>query len=123
MLASPGDAARLRDIFSSTAWEFQVARELDEAAAVVRASPAVVAIFDRDFPGADWRTAICRLANAHCRVILASFVADDYLWEEVIHYGGYDVLTKPFRTDEVLHMVQFASAELTKSLPCVPRTK
>lgn len=123
MIASPDDAARLSEIVANTEWEFQAVRDLEEAAALVQARPASVVIFDRDFPGTDWKPAIGRLAKGHCRVILASYVADDYLWEEVIHCGGYDILAKPFRDDEVLHMIRFASAALTRSLPCAPRTK
>ena len=80
-------------------------------------------LFDRDLPDVDWRQGIGKLANEHSRVILASFVADDYLWEEVIHCGGYDVIAKPYREDEVIHMIQFAWAALTKSLPSALRTK
>ena len=96
------------------------AKDIDEA--VGRTAPIV--LYDRDLPG-DWRGAIQRLpqgCGARC-VILASFVADDYLWEEVIRLGGYDVLPKPFRDDEVIHTIEFARAAVTKSLPSAPHTK
>jgi DNA-binding response OmpR family regulator len=123
LIASPGDANLLRDIFAKTEWEFRIADDLEEGIAFLsRRAPAVI-LYDRDLPGGDWRQAIQRLANARCRVILASFVADDYLWDEVIHCGGYDVVAKPFREHELVHTVRFAWAALTKSLPSAPRTK
>lgn len=34
-------------------------------------------------------------------VILISRVADEYLWNELFRIGGFDVLRKPLRADEV----------------------
>jgi FixJ family two-component response regulator len=41
-------------------------------------------------------------------VILVSGVRDDYLWQEVIRRGGYDVLPKPLRADSVARIVKLA---------------
>ena len=123
MTASDSDAIQLNEILSRSGWELTIAGALEDALTFLGTRPASIVLFDRDFPGVDWRQAIGSLAKGNCRVILASFVADDYLWEEVIHCGGYDVLAKPFREDEVIHMIQFAWAALTKSLPSAPRTK
>lgn len=123
MTASRSDAALLRGILHSTGWELRIADDLEDAIGFLGARAASIVLFDRDLPGADWRQAIGKLASGRCRVILASFVADDYLWEEVIHCGGYDVIAKPFREDEVIHMIQFAWAALRKSLLSEPRTK
>jgi DNA-binding response OmpR family regulator len=130
MTSSLTDASRLRDILACTGWELRVVDNLEDAndflgarSASVGARSGSIVLFDRDLPDVDWRQGIGKLAHVNCRVILASFVADDYLWEEVIHCGGYDVIAKPFRADEVVHMIQFAWAALTKSLPSAPRTK
>jgi FixJ family two-component response regulator len=50
------------------------------------------------------------LASAPQRpsVILTSRVVDDYLWQEVIRYGGYDVLSKPLREEDVVRSVRLA---------------
>ena len=123
MISRGPDAAALSEILRGSGWALSVAENLEDAAALLTAEPACIVLLDRDLPQVDWRQAVRRLANGQSRVILASFVADDYLWEEVIHCGGYDVLAKPFREDEVIHMIQFAWAALTKSLPSAPRTK
>lgn len=69
-----------------------------------------VILYDRDWPHAEWRTAVQALASSPHRscVILASRVADDYLWEELIRCGGYDLLAKPFRADNVARALKLA---------------
>ncbi len=122
-MIAPGDAALLGEMLRGSTWSLSVVENLEEAAVLLTGEPARIVLLDRDLPGLDWRQAVRKLASAHSRVILASFVADDYLWEEVIHCGGYDVIAKPFREDELIHLIQFAWAALTKSLPCAPRTR
>jgi hypothetical protein len=41
-------------------------------------------------------------------VILVSGVLDAYLWDEVVRTGGYDVLYKPLREDDVVRSVRLA---------------
>jgi DNA-binding NtrC family response regulator len=69
-----------------------------------------VVLYDRDWPNAEWRTAVQALASSHQRscVILASRVADDYLWQELIRCGGYDLIAKPFRADDVARSLKLA---------------
>lgn len=71
---------------------------------------APVILYDRDWPNAEWRTTVQALASSphHCCVILASRVADDYLWQELIRCGGYDLLAKPFRADDVARALKLA---------------
>jgi FixJ family two-component response regulator len=42
-------------------------------------------------------------------VIVTSRLADDYLWAEALNVGAYDVLAKPFETEEVIRIVSSAS--------------
>jgi DNA-binding NtrC family response regulator len=69
-----------------------------------------VILYDRDWPNEEWRTAIQTFASSPRRscVILASRVADDYLWQELIRCGGYDLLAKPFRADDVARSLKLA---------------
>jgi DNA-binding NtrC family response regulator len=41
-------------------------------------------------------------------LVVTSRLADDYLWSEVLNLGGWDVLAKPFRQQEVLYVVDSA---------------
>jgi DNA-binding NtrC family response regulator len=69
-----------------------------------------VILYDRDWPNAEWRTTVQALASSPQRscVILASWVADDYLWQELVRSGGYDLLAKPFRADDVARSLKLA---------------
>ncbi len=69
-----------------------------------------VILYDRDWPNAEWRTTVQALASSPHRscVILASRVADDYLWQELIRCGGFDLLTKPLRADDVARAFKLA---------------
>jgi CheY-like chemotaxis protein len=115
------DRELLQQVCIEAGWKIAFADDLAEAVG----RPAGIVVCDRDVSGIDWRGAIRQLASSPHprRVILASFVVDDYLWDEVIQCGGYDVLPKPFRAHEVVHTIQFAWAALTKSLPSVPHTE
>ena len=118
---SPSDRALLRRMIESAGWKIAIAEDLESALEVCKSQAIEVALYDRDLQQVDWRQAVERLAQQRCRVILASFVADDYLWDEVILHGGFDILAKPFREDEVLHTLRFAWATVMKSLPYAPR--
>ena len=60
--------------------------------------------------GIDWRDALQLLASSRpdCSIILTSSVNDEYLWDEVIHKGGYDVLAKPLQEDQTVRAVNLA---------------
>lgn len=42
------------------------------------------------------------------KLIVASRLADERLWAEVLNLGGYDLLVKPFVADEVQRVVSLA---------------
>jgi FixJ family two-component response regulator len=50
-------------------------------------------------------------------VVLLSSVADQYLWDEVVHQGGFDLLTRPFRKEQVLSTLMFAYAHCRTPWP------
>jgi FixJ family two-component response regulator len=124
IITSHADRTQLERIFEKAGWNIFFDDGI-EAAADNRNIPTHVIVYDRDLPNVDWRQAVQQLASGQPRrgVILASSVVDDYLWEEVIQLGGYDVVSKPFREDEVTHAIEFAWAAITKSLPSAPRTR
>jgi DNA-binding NtrC family response regulator len=102
--------AHLQQILAGTRWELVPATECREAVERLRREVIPVAIIDRDLPGAGWRENLARLASVPhpACVILASRVSDSYLWEEVVHRGGFDILVLPFDSGEVIRMLNFA---------------
>lgn len=100
----------LKEIASKSRWCLKLANSSSQAAEYLRQKPIGVILCDRDLPGPHWRehlTILQLYAPASC-FILVSAVNDDYLWEEVIRTGGYDVVTKPFRESQVLRTVTLA---------------
>ena len=71
-------------------------------------------ICDRDLPDGDWRQLWDLLARdpSPPMFIVTSRLADDALWAEVLNVGGYDLLLKPFRAEEVIRMVHGAATQI-----------
>jgi DNA-binding response OmpR family regulator len=56
------------------------------------------------------------------KLIVASRLADEKLWSEVLNLGGWDVLAKPFELREVLHVVRHAWESWYKQWGSLPKT-
>jgi len=69
-----------------------------------------VILYDRDWPNAEWRTTVHSFATSPQRpcVILTSRVADEYLWQELIRWGGHDLVAKPLRPEDVSRSLKLA---------------
>jgi DNA-binding NtrC family response regulator len=82
----------------------------EEALDLLKKMRITVILCDRDLPGLDWRDALQKLAASRpdCPIVLTSSVNDEYLWDEVIHKGGYDVLSKPLQEEQTVRAVNLA---------------
>jgi DNA-binding NtrC family response regulator len=91
-------------------WDLVLTGSCEEGLEALQKMRAAVILCDRDLPGVDWRHALERLSAARpdCPIVLTSSVNDEYLWDEVIHKGGYDVLSKPLREDLTVRAVNLA---------------
>ena len=102
----------LRRVFQAKSWSLTIADTVSHGLSADFSSSPVIVILDRDLASPDWRPSVRQFAsqpNSAC-VILASRVIDDYLWEEVIQQGGYDVLAKPFQEAELIRIMEFGWA-------------
>jgi DNA-binding NtrC family response regulator len=98
-------------IFSARGqWDLVLTGSCEEAIEMLKKMRAAVILCDRDLPGLDWRHALETLAASRpdCPIVLTSSVNDEYLWDEVIHKGGYDVLSKPLQEDLTVRAVNLA---------------
>jgi len=104
------DRRLLAKVSSDNGWVMHFADSWREAQSAATNLQVPVILFDRDLPGVDWRETVAGLASSSSPacVILISRAADDYLWEEVIRRGGYEVLSKPLRPDEVVRVIRLA---------------
>lgn len=112
LLISPFDEDHLdlRRILQHTKWQQYGAHTQAEALAFVRAHPTSVAICESELPDGTWKDLLFRLAPMKHppAVVVTSRLADEVLWSEVLHLGGYNVLAKPLDSKEVFHVVTFA---------------
>jgi FixJ family two-component response regulator len=99
-----------REVLGGFGADVRFAESCEEAGALSERLRAPIVLFDRDWPGTEWRTAVANLASSPhgACVVLLSGVSDDYLRQEVIRMGGYDVLPKPLRAENVQRAVKLA---------------
>lgn len=97
-------------------WEVQFTHSPRDAFSLVSRSHFEVILCDRNQYGYPWREVIDRLAEVSPRsfILLVSPMSDDYLWQEVLQRGGYDVLACPLREKAVLQVIDAAVFSLRK---------
>lgn len=108
---------KFQEIAREFGWAAYVAESWAEAIPMLDTKRPPILIYDRDLPEIEWRTALLDLIARHhgiC-ILLASTVMDQYLWNEVILHGGYDVVLKPFRAESLNRTVTFASTGMELS--------
>ena len=110
LVTSDEDRRLLAGICNRNGWHLLYADTCAAARAALDKLKAPVILCDRDLPGKEWRETVEALASSPHRacVILVSGVLDAYLWDEVVRTGGYDVLYKPLREDDVVRSVRLA---------------
>ena len=111
LVTSDDDRRLLTEICSRNRWHVLLADTCADARIALGKLKASVILCDRDLPGRGWRETVGDLASSTHRtcILLVSEVVDTYLWNEVVRMGGYDVLSKPLREDEVVRAVRLAS--------------
>jgi DNA-binding response OmpR family regulator len=112
MLEDERDRALLTEIAVRKQFHVEFAGSSVEAGSIAGRFEAPVILCDRDCPGRDWREVVRMLASVRPRpaIVLVSKVVDEFLWQEVVRHGGYDVLLKPLREEEVLRCLKLACA-------------
>jgi len=102
----------LRSIFDHSNWTLESSFACGEAVDFRRRNPTPVIISEKELAGHCWRymlEEIGQLTNRpRPRLVVASRLADDQLWSEVLNLGGYNVLEKPFDRNEVFWVISHA---------------
>jgi hypothetical protein len=112
-IGSPADdRSVLEELACAQGWKLHFALSCSEAHAAMPGIQPQIILLDRELAPSDWRMAVASLASVSrgACVVLISRVVDDYLWNEVVLYGGYDVLRKPLSEDDVFRIVKLAWA-------------
>ena len=82
-----------------------------EARSFLRDFHPRLVVCDEVLADGNWRDILGDLQNQphNLPLIVASRMADDRLWAEVLNLGGYDLLVKPFVAAEVTRVVRMAA--------------
>ena len=116
------DRELLKNMAGRNQLDVRITDSCGEAEAIANQMEVPIILCDRDLPGRDWRDVVQLLASSPRRpaVILTSRVVDEYLWQEVIRKGGYDVLAKPLRGDDVVRSVKLAWSYWNSTMKMLP---
>ena len=106
------DRRLLAGLGSRNQWRVTFADSFETAQTLSVELRASAVLCDRDVPGREWREVVEALSQSRHRpcVLLVSSVVDDYLWNEVVRRGGYDVLSKPLREEDLVRAIKLAWA-------------
>lgn len=131
LLVISGDAglySHLEEVASTCGWKIRRAATVEEAIPIVVSESSPLIIYDWNLTDDDWSSAFERLngLGVPMCILLASRVADPYLWQEVIRFGGFDLLPRSAPRDELIRKLRFAwfwNRSLGPSRRATPDTK
>ena len=99
-----------RDVLSGSNWIPFGRRSRREALSFLRDNSTAVVISDSKLSDGSWKDVLNDLRSVlnPPNLIVTSDLRDERLWAEVLNYGAYDVLAKPFHTSEILRIISLA---------------
>jgi DNA-binding response OmpR family regulator len=106
------DHAALRRILGDQEWQVVTAGTNREAIGCLDRERFPIVVCEGDLPDGTWRDTLNYLQELPEQplLIVTSRLADDHLWVEVLNLGAYDLVAKPFREQEVKHVLTNARA-------------
>ncbi|HWB96883.1 MAG TPA: hypothetical protein VG672_09280 [Bryobacteraceae bacterium] len=104
------DFSALQQIFRDSPWRLERCLTRGEACERLERRPVPVVMCEQELPDGSWREVLEHTKDqpSPSSLIVTSRLADERLWSEVLHLGGYDVLSKPFRQSEVFRVATLA---------------
>lgn len=110
VFADGNDNSSIEQMIAPLRWTVLRAGGCRQARNILRKEDVAVVLCDQVLPDGSWRDLLRDLADLATTpaLIVASALADEALWAEVLNLGAYDLLSKPFREDEVLRTLSMA---------------
>jgi len=110
--ASPegSDHASLRSILHGLRWHLAEASSPEDARRAVIDAETPVLVLAGDVSCSEWRALavdICHAPNPP-KIVLAAHPAAENLWAEALDLDCFDVLAKPYATEEVIRLIHLA---------------
>ena len=115
IIAAPVDRQSLKETLNGAGWGVKLCESLKEARRMVPG--AAVVLCDEKLPDGTWRDLLPEPAAESRKpaIIVASRLADERLWIEVLDRGGHDLLPTPLRAEDVIRSVEAACVSLPRS--------
>ena len=103
------DRASLKCILDS-GWTVAAKSTVGSALSLLREIPIPIVIYDCEITSGTWREMLDQISLLPDPplFIVASRLADERLWAEALNLGAWDVLAKPFDTNEATRIVSAA---------------
>jgi DNA-binding NtrC family response regulator len=104
------DHRLLGAILTRLSWPAHGSRNFAEGIRHLRICRPAVVVCETDLPDGHWQAVLDAAEELPepAILIVTSRFADESLWTEVLHRGGYDVLAKPFDRLEVTRVLGLA---------------
>ena len=105
------DHTTLEQLLPEPQWRVYRADTVMSALPMLRTlRPIPVVVCELDLLPGSWQDLLADTASLPepPPIIVASRLADDYLWAEALNLGAYDVLAKPFDVDELTRSLSLA---------------
>jgi DNA-binding response OmpR family regulator len=109
---------RILDASTESQWRVRFAATCQEAWLALHGEQVDAVIAECEFPnGLSWKELLEEIQNmgGYPPLIVASRVADERLWAEVLNLGVYDLLLKPFDGEETLRVLAMAMRQARHS--------
>jgi len=105
------DHVTLRRILSGLPWSVSAAANCRQAVRELSRKKISVIFCESLLEDGTWKSILAHIRGVTHPplLVVTSRVADEHLWAEVLNLGGYDVLAKPFSSEEVRHVCTTAS--------------
>ena len=104
-------------LYTNSNWLLYPVLTLESALLLLREVRIPIVLSERDLLPGTWRQMLAEILTLPDPplLIVTSRLADEYLWAEALNLGAYDVLAKPFDTEEVVRVLSSASLHWGKN--------
>lgn len=108
--SDPSEHRAIRGLFNHTNWVLDCAETLKDAWTRIERAPSPVILVSHTLHDGTWSDLLERLPSSPDtpRVIVSTNRMDPQLYEDVLHSGGFDVITVPYKAAQLYPVISDA---------------